>query len=162
MKCVVTMLHRFENDSEASTDEDFIGTLGGLMMDVMELLHTMHAESRMDIPDIEMDGWLAETVVVVGGGWGSTISRTTQKFRDLVARYSTVFPNEIRPVRWKERPCLEYLLEYSRRPRDSFIFTVGACLEGLRAVQSVLDSASAPQASAPEGSQQAHAGNSPG
>ncbi len=147
LKRVVTMLHRFENDSEASTDQDFINTLGGLMMDVMELLHRMDAESRIDTPDVEMDGWLAETVEVAGGGWGSTTSATTQRFRDLVARYSTVFPNEIRPVQWEEGACLEYLLEYSRRPRDSFIFTVGAWLDGLRAVQSVLDSASTSQAS---------------
>ena len=148
LRCVVTMLHRFENDSEASTDEDFIHTLGGLMMDVMELLHRMHAESRLDIPDSEMEGWLAETVEVTGGGWGSTMSPTAERFRDLVARYSTVFPNEIRPVRWEERPCLEYLLEFSRRPRDSFIFTVGAWLDGLQAVQSALDSPSISQASA--------------
>lgn len=145
LKRVVTMLHSFENGSEASTDEDFINTLGGLVMDVMELLHRMHAESRVDIPDREMDGWLAETVEVTGGGWGSTMSPTTERFRDLVARYSTAFPNEIRPVRWEERACLEYLLEFSRRPRDSFIFTVGAWLDGLQAVHSVLDSPSMSQ-----------------
>lgn len=148
LRCVVTMLHRFENDSEASTDEDFIHTLGGLMMDAMELLHRMHAESRLDIPDSEMDGWLAETVEVTGGGWGSTMSPTTERFRDLVARYSTVFPNEIRPVRWEERACLEYLHEFSRRPRDSFIFTVGAWLGGLQAVRSALYSPPTSQASA--------------
>ena len=147
LKRVITMLHRFEKDSEASADEDFINMLAGLTMDAFELLHRMHAESRIDLPDIEANGWLAETVVGVGGGWGSTISTTTQKFRDLVARYSTVFPNEIRPVQWEEKPCLEYLLEFSRRPRDSFIFTVEAWIEGLRAVQSVLDSASTPQPS---------------
>ena len=147
LKRVVTMRHRFENDSEASAGEDFINTLGGLMMDVMELLHRMDAESRIDVPDVEMNGWLAETVEVVGGGWGSTISTCTQKFGDLVARYSTVFPNEIRPLRWEERICLEYLLEFSRRPRDSFIFKVEAWLDGLRAVQSALDSASTSQAS---------------
>ena len=147
LKRVVTMLRRFENDSETAADGNFINTLGGLMMDLMELLHRMHAESRIDIPDSEMDGWLAETVEVAGGGWASKTSTTAQKFGDLVARYSTVFPNEIRPVRWEERMCLEFLLEFSRRPRDSFIFTVGAWLDGLRAVQFALDSASASQAS---------------
>ena len=136
----------FEKDSEASAGEDFMGTLGGLTMGAFELLHRMHAESRIDLPDIEADGWLAETVVGVGGGWGSTISTTTQKFGDLVARYSPVFPHEIRPVQWEEGPCLEYLLEYSRRPRDSFILTVGGWLDRLRAVQVALDSGSAPQA----------------
>lgn len=148
LKRAVTMLHRLENDSKASTDEDFINTLGGLMMDVMELLHRMYAESRLDIPNSEMDGWLAETVEVRGGGWGSTMSPTTERFRDLVASYSTAIPNEIRPVRWEERACLEYLLEFSRRPRDSFVFTVGAWLESLRAVASALDSPSMSQASA--------------
>ena len=147
LKRVVTMLHRFENDSGASTDEDFIHTLGELMMDVMELLHRMHTESRLDIPDSEMDGWLAEAIEVTGGGWGSTMSPTTERFRDLVARYSTVFPNEIRPVWWDERACLEYLLEFSRRPRDSFVFMVRAWLESLKAVQFALDSPPTPPAS---------------
>ena len=133
---VVTMLHRLAKES-GSPDEDFSSTLGSLVMDTMELLHTMDTQSRIDIPDTEMDGWLAETVEVEGR-WGSEIDSTTARFRDLVKRYSNILPNDVFLVRSEERLGLVYMLEYSRRPRDSYIFEFETWLGAFREVQSAM------------------------
>ena len=136
LKRLVTTLHKLENDSE-SADDDFFDTLGGSMMDAMELLHRLEAESRIDLPDIKMDGWMAETIEVEGG-WGSRTSATTQRFRDLVIEYNTVFPNTIYPARRDGTLGLVYMSRFSRRPRDEMFFAVRWWLGALEQVQAVI------------------------
>lgn len=136
VKRLVTTLHKLEKDRE-SADEDFFDTLGSLMMDAMELLHKLDAESRIRIPDIEMDGWMAETIPVEGR-WGSRNSATTQRFKDLVTGYNTVFPNTIYSARREGDFGLVYMSRFSRRPRDELFFALEWWLGALEKVQAVL------------------------